>query len=92
MFDHLRKLLMIIFVFIGELHDGRPWKSWLALNNQHIQFVKFEFQEAYSVARQFNLIPPICEQPEYNLFQREKIEALLPDVIQKIGLKNKFRQ
>lgn len=45
-----------------------------------------EIMEAYSVARQFNLIPPICEQPEYNLFQREKIEALLPDVIQKIGI------
>lgn len=41
------------------------------------------------MARQFNLIPPICEQPEYNLFQREKIEALLPDVIQKIGLRKK---
>jgi len=42
-------------------------------------------QEAYSVARQFNLIPPICEQAEYHLFQREKVELLLPDVFQKIG-------
>ncbi len=42
-------------------------------------------KEAYSVARQFNLIPPICEQAEYHLFQREKVEILLPDVFQKIG-------
>jgi len=42
-------------------------------------------KEAYSVARQFNLIPPICEQAEYHLFQREKVELLLPDVFQKIG-------
>lgn len=44
-----------------------------------------EIMEAYSVARQFNLIPPICEQAEYHLFQREKVEVLLPDVSQKIG-------
>jgi hypothetical protein len=42
-------------------------------------------KEAYSVARQFNLIPPICEQSEYHLYQREKVETLLPDVFHKIG-------
>ncbi|CAF0989541.1 unnamed protein product [Adineta ricciae] len=45
-----------------------------------------EIMEAYSVARQFNLIPPICEQAEYHLFQREKVEMLLPDVFHKIGI------
>ena len=44
-----------------------------------------EIMEAYSVARQFNLIPPTSEQAEYHLFQREKVEVLLPDVSQKIG-------
>ncbi|EPY86054.1 voltage-gated potassium channel subunit beta-2 isoform 8 [Camelus ferus] len=34
-----------------------------------------EIMEAYSVARQFNLIPPICEQAEYHMFQREKVEG-----------------
>lgn len=43
------------------------------------------FQEAYSVARQFNQIPPICEQAEYHMFQREKVEVQLPDLFQKIG-------
>jgi aryl-alcohol dehydrogenase-like predicted oxidoreductase len=42
-------------------------------------------KEAYSVARQFNLIPPICEQSEYHLFQRDKVEILLPEIFQKIG-------
>lgn len=42
-------------------------------------------QEAYSVARQFNLIPPICEQAEYHLFQREKVEVQLPELFHKIG-------
>ncbi|CAF1304542.1 unnamed protein product [Adineta ricciae] len=45
-----------------------------------------EIMEAYSVARQFNLIPPICEQAEYHMFQREKVEILLPDVFHKIGI------
>lgn len=45
----------------------------------------FRSKEAYSVARQFNLIPPTGEQSEYNFFQREKVEVLLPDVFHKIG-------
>uniref|UniRef100_A0A4W3HIL7 Potassium voltage-gated channel subfamily A regulatory beta subunit 2b n=1 Tax=Callorhinchus milii TaxID=7868 RepID=A0A4W3HIL7_CALMI len=46
-----------------------------------------EIMEAYSVARQFNLIPPICEQAEYHLFQREKVEVQLPELFHKIGEK-----
>ena len=42
-------------------------------------------QEAYSVARQFNLIPPIAEQTEYHLFQREKVETQMPELYHKIG-------
>lgn len=44
------------------------------------------FQEAYSVARQFNQIPPICEQAEYHMFQREKVEVQLPELFHKIGV------
>uniref|UniRef100_UPI00398ED811 voltage-gated potassium channel subunit beta-1a isoform X1 n=1 Tax=Pristiophorus japonicus TaxID=55135 RepID=UPI00398ED811 len=45
-----------------------------------------EIMEAYSVARQFNLIPPVCEQAEYHIFQREKIEVQLPELYHKIGV------
>ncbi|KAM8805189.1 LOW QUALITY PROTEIN: voltage-gated potassium channel subunit beta-1 [Eudromia elegans] len=45
-----------------------------------------EIMEAYSVARQFNLIPPVCEQAEYHLFQREKVEVQLPELYHKIGV------
>ncbi|XP_056454813.1 voltage-gated potassium channel subunit beta-2-like isoform X4 [Gadus chalcogrammus] len=45
-----------------------------------------EIMEAYSVARQFNLIPPICEQAEYHMFQREKVEVQLPELYHKIGV------
>jgi hypothetical protein len=37
------------------------------------------------VARQFNQIPPICEQAEYHMFQREKVEVQLPELFHKIG-------
>uniref|UniRef100_A0A672ZU58 Voltage-gated potassium channel subunit beta-1 n=1 Tax=Sphaeramia orbicularis TaxID=375764 RepID=A0A672ZU58_9TELE len=44
-----------------------------------------EIMEAYSVARQFNQIPPICEQAEYHMFQREKVEVQLSELFHKIG-------
>ncbi|GFS30413.1 hypothetical protein NPIL_620681, partial [Nephila pilipes] len=40
--------------------------------------------EAYTVARQFNLIPPLVEQAEYHMFQREKVEIQLPELFHKI--------
>uniref|UniRef100_A0A8C5NVS1 Potassium voltage-gated channel, shaker-related subfamily, beta member 3 n=1 Tax=Jaculus jaculus TaxID=51337 RepID=A0A8C5NVS1_JACJA len=45
-----------------------------------------EIMEAYSMARQFNLIPPVCEQAEPHLFQREKVEMQLPELYHKIGV------
>ncbi len=33
-----------------------------------------ELQDAYGTARQFHLTPPTMEQPQYNLFCREKVE------------------
>uniref|UniRef100_A0A3B3D8L7 Potassium voltage-gated channel subfamily A regulatory beta subunit 3 n=1 Tax=Oryzias melastigma TaxID=30732 RepID=A0A3B3D8L7_ORYME len=44
-----------------------------------------EIMEAYSIARQFNLIPPVCEQAEYHYFQREKVELHLPELYHKIA-------
>uniref|UniRef100_A0A8C3A831 NADP-dependent oxidoreductase domain-containing protein n=1 Tax=Cyclopterus lumpus TaxID=8103 RepID=A0A8C3A831_CYCLU len=45
-----------------------------------------EIMEAYSVARQFNLVPPVCEQAEYHYFQRDKVELQLPELYHKIGV------
>ncbi|XP_004604907.2 voltage-gated potassium channel subunit beta-3 [Sorex araneus] len=45
-----------------------------------------EIMEAYSMARQFNLIPPVCEQADHHLFQREKVEMHLPELYHKIGV------
>lgn len=33
-----------------------------------------EIMEAYQVARQYNLIPPTMEQPQYHMFYRERVE------------------
>lgn len=38
------------------------------------------------MARQFNLIPPVCEQTENHFFQREKVEMQLPELYHKIGV------
>lgn len=34
-----------------------------------------EIQEAFMVARQYNLIPPAMEQPQYNMLVRSKVEV-----------------
>ena len=34
-----------------------------------------QLTEAYAVARQYNLVPPSMEQPQYNLLARQKVEV-----------------
>jgi voltage-dependent potassium channel beta subunit len=34
-----------------------------------------QIQEAYMVAKQLGLIPPVMEQPQYNMFHRERFET-----------------
>ncbi|XP_075251373.1 voltage-gated potassium channel subunit beta-2-like [Convolutriloba macropyga] len=45
-----------------------------------------EIMEAFCVARQFNLIPPIADQSEYHMFNRAKIETQMPELYHKIGV------
>jgi len=45
-----------------------------------------EIMEAYSVARQNHLIPPTMEQPQYNMFRRERFEAEYARLYSEIGL------
>ncbi|MFZ2096741.1 MAG: aldo/keto reductase [Anaerolineales bacterium] len=45
-----------------------------------------QIMEAYSIARQFDLIPPLMEQPQYNMFTREKIEHEYIRLYEQIGL------
>ncbi len=42
--------------------------------------------EAYGVARQYNLVPPTMEQPEYNMFRRERVEVELAHLYETMGL------
>jgi voltage-dependent potassium channel beta subunit len=45
-----------------------------------------QLMEAYSVARQYNLIPPTMEQPEYNMFHRQRFEVEYARLYEAIGL------
>jgi voltage-dependent potassium channel beta subunit len=45
-----------------------------------------EIREAHRVAAEFKLIGPITEQPQYNMFEREKIEKEYLDVYRTVGL------
>ena len=41
--------------------------------------------QAYSIARQANMIPPTMEQPKYNMFDRKHVEVELVHVVKEYG-------
>jgi voltage-dependent potassium channel beta subunit len=45
-----------------------------------------EITEAYGIARREHLIPPLMEQPEYNMFHRERVEKEYARLYREIGL------
>jgi voltage-dependent potassium channel beta subunit len=45
-----------------------------------------EIMEAYSVARQYHLIPPTMEQPQYNLLHRHRVEQEYRRLYEVVGL------
>jgi voltage-dependent potassium channel beta subunit len=45
-----------------------------------------QIQEAYGIARQYNLAPPTMEQPQYNLLHRERVEQEYRRLYTEIGL------
>jgi voltage-dependent potassium channel beta subunit len=45
-----------------------------------------EIQEAFTVARQYNLIPPTMEQPQYNMLVRERVEVEYSKLYRDYGL------
>lgn len=45
-----------------------------------------QIMEAYAVARRERLIPPQMEQPQYNMFHRERVEAEYAPLYETIGL------
>jgi len=45
-----------------------------------------QIMEAYAVARREHLIPPLMEQPEYNMFTRQRVEQEYAPLYRSIGL------
>jgi voltage-dependent potassium channel beta subunit len=45
-----------------------------------------QIQEAHGVARQYGLTPPTMEQPQYNLFHRDRVEREYHRLYSEIGL------
>jgi voltage-dependent potassium channel beta subunit len=45
-----------------------------------------EIMEAHMAARQLNLIGPVMEQPEYNMFRRAKVEVEYGQIYKTVGL------
>lgn len=45
-----------------------------------------QIMEAYGIARREHLIPPVMEQPEYNMFTRQRMETEYAPLYRSIGL------
>jgi voltage-dependent potassium channel beta subunit len=45
-----------------------------------------QIMEAYGIARREHLIPPLMEQPEYNMFHRQRVEVEYAPLYQELGL------
>ena len=45
-----------------------------------------KIMEAYGIARRENLIPPLMEQSQYNMFHRERVESEYAPLYKEIGL------
>ena len=41
---------------------------------------------AHAIAREWHLVPPTMEQPQYHMFEREKVEREFAPLYQKVGL------
>jgi voltage-dependent potassium channel beta subunit len=50
------------------------------------QWSAAEIMEAHSVAQQYRLIGPVMEQPQYNMFERYKMELEYPPIFRNIGM------
>ncbi len=45
-----------------------------------------EIMEAHLIARQYNLIPPTMEQPQYNMLHRDKFEVEFDQLYKNVGM------
>jgi len=50
------------------------------------QWSAAEIMEAHSVAQQYHLIGPTMEQPQYNMFERYKMELEYPPIFHNVGM------
>ena len=50
------------------------------------QWSAAEIMEAHSVAQQYRLIGPTMEQPQYNMFERYKMELEYPPIFRNVGM------
>ena len=85
----------LVFCHRPDLHT--PIEETVFAMNQVIQSGKafywgtsewsaVQIQKAYQIARENNLRPPLMDQPQYNMFHRDKVESEFKPLYDDIGL------
>merc|ERR1719204_2343372 len=68
-YDYLTPTEEVVRAFTQVIRDGKAhyWGT--------SEWTSQQITEAYWIARQYDLIPPVVEQPQYNLCERKKMEV-----------------
>jgi voltage-dependent potassium channel beta subunit len=61
-------------------------RSGLAFYWGTSEWSRHEIEQAYQIAKQINAIPPTMEQPEYNLFHRNRVEKEYAPLYSQYGM------
>lgn len=61
-------------------------RSGLALYWGTSEWKASEIEEAHKIAKELHATPPVVEQPEYNLFRRERVEKEYGPLYEKYGI------
>ncbi|XP_055346722.1 voltage-gated potassium channel subunit beta-2-like isoform X2 [Paramacrobiotus metropolitanus] len=77
--DNCTPMEEIVRAFSWVIEKG--WAFYWATAN----WSQAEIMEAYTVAKVLNLTPPLADQCEYNVFRREPVELVIPELLCGIG-------
>ena len=66
---------------------GMQWEGWLrGAAIIEGRGMAPQIRRAYDIARREHLVPPTMEQPQYNMFHRDKVEVEFAPLYDEIGL------
>ncbi len=80
------EVLQVLAAICLEATQSEILKEWESQSRGTSEWTADEIRGAWAIADKYGLHKPIVEQPQYNLFQREKVEKEFARLYDEIGL------